>query len=119
MYGFVFNSCTHSDPEKQQLKEHTREQNKIKSKVNISLRAAHVAYNVNRYDLAVDKYNIAINAGWLDGIDLYKYADSLENEGKTEESRIYFQRAYNELQKFYPNHSFIQVLESRGYRQSL
>jgi tetratricopeptide (TPR) repeat protein len=118
LLGLLLTSCDNSDPEKQQkalLKAEAKEQKKIKSGVGVSLRAAHVAYNVKRYDLAIENYNKAINAGWTDGIDLYQYADSLENTGKTEESALYYQRAYDQLQKFYPNHSFIQVLEAKGY----
>jgi len=116
--------CGNSTPEKvaekqrqAQLKEQTKEQKKIKSKIAISLRAANVAYNVKRYALAIEKYNIAVNAGWLDGIDLYQYADSLEHEGKTEESKLYYRKAYTELQKFYPNHTFIQVLKTKGHAE--
>jgi len=121
LIGLLFAACDNSSPEekerKAQLKAETGEQNKVKSKINVSLRAAHVAYNVKRYDLAIEKYTVAINAGWTDGIDLYQYADSLEKTGKTEESVLYYQRAYNQLQKFYPNHTFIHVLEAKGYRQ--
>lgn len=122
LFGLLLTSCGDSSPEKEaekqrqtQLKTQTKEQKKIKSTVDITLRAAHVAYNVKRYELAIEKYNIAVNAGWLDGIDLYQYADSLEREGKTEESKLYYQKAYTELQKFYPNHTLIQVLKTKGY----
>jgi tetratricopeptide (TPR) repeat protein len=122
LFGLLMTSCKDSSPEDKaekqrqtQLKTQTKEQKKIKSKVDITLRAAHVAYNVKRYALAIEKYNIAVNAGWVDGIDLYQYADCLEREGKTEESKLFYQKAYNELQKFYPNHAFIHVLETKGY----
>jgi len=122
LFGLLLTSCGNSSPEKEaerqrqtQLKTQTKEQKTIKSKVDITLRAAHVAYNVKRYDLAIEKYNIAVTAGWLDGIDLYQYANSLDREGKTEESKIYYQKAYIELQKFYPNHTLLQVLKTKGY----
>ena len=98
--SFFLTSCGESDPA-----------------VKFSLRAAHVAYNVKRYALAIEKYDRAINEGWTDGIDLYQYAYSLEQVGRVEESRIYYQKAYVELQKFHPNHAFIQLLEAKGYAE--
>jgi len=115
LIGLLLAACGPKGPE-DPLKKEQKEQKKLKSGISVSLRAAHVAYNVKRYDLAIKKYTAAINAGWTDGIDLYQYADSLENTGKTEESVLYYQRAYNQLQKFYPNHTFIHVLEGKGYK---
>jgi tetratricopeptide (TPR) repeat protein len=83
--------------------------------VSITLRAAHTAYNVEKYELAIGYYQTASNKGWIDGIDLYQYADCLEHLGKTEESKAYFQKAYTELVEFYPNHAYIQALSARGY----
>lgn len=95
-----------------------RKQNEIYAKFSISLRAAHTAYNVNRYDLAIPKFEKAIQEGWLDGIDLYQYADCLANTGKKNESVLYFQKALNELSEFYPDHVYVEKLKANGYKIS-
>ena len=95
-----------------------REQTKLKSKISVILRAGHTAYNVKKYDLALSKFEIAINKGWIDGIDLYLYADCLAKLGKNTESKIYFQKAFDELSEFYPNHSYLELLKSQGYKKS-
>jgi hypothetical protein len=107
-------ACSTDDP----VKIKQREQKKLKSKVNVTLRAAHTAYNVKRYELAAEKYEVAINKGWLDGIDLYQYADCLDHTGHKDKSAEYFKMAYEELTQFYPNHAYIHALQSQGYNDS-
>ncbi|MDH8702754.1 tetratricopeptide (TPR) repeat protein [Dysgonomonadaceae bacterium PH5-43] len=106
-------ACVETNP----LKIQAKEQEQLKPKVKIKLRAAQLAYNVERYDLAVEKYEKAIDMGWLDGIDLYKYADCLERRGDTIKSEIFYKRAYQELQNFYPRNYLIQVLEKKWERE--
>jgi len=114
-----FSSCQRikdymSPPDAHALKQ--REQNKIKSKFSISLRAAHTAYNVKRFELAVLKFEPAISQGWLDGEDLYLYAMCLEKLGKIEISEKYFQKAFNELRETHPNHTYLDDLKMKGYK---
>jgi hypothetical protein len=105
--------------QQQQIKTKQKEQKRLKSKVNVTLRAAHTAYNAKRYILAEEKYEIAVHRGWLDGIDLYQYADCLEKNGQQAKSEEYFRLAYAELCQFYPHHVYIQTLRTKGYIPSI
>ena len=80
--------------------------------------AAQTAYNVKRYDLAIPRFEVAINAGWIDGMNLYQYADCLEKTGEIKKSKLYFQRAFDELSEFYPNHTLLDELRTRGYKKN-
>jgi nucleoside-specific outer membrane channel protein Tsx len=114
LYCLLLSSFGQVDPHQQKI----REQNNLKWQVNITLRAAHTAYNVEKYELAAENFEIAINKGWIDGIDLYQYADCLAHLGKEAESKVCFQKAFDELTEFYPNHAYLQILKTKGYVQS-
>ena len=109
-----FASCGSSDyDDPKRLKVY--KQTQLKPEVELILRAAKTAYNVKRYDIAIPKFEEAINKGWIDGIDLYQYADCLEKEGRKKESELYFQKAFDELSEFYPDHHYLDILRSEGY----
>ncbi|UTC64975.1 hypothetical protein E4O00_01840 [Treponema sp. OMZ 788] len=38
--------------------------------------------------------------------------------GENTESKIYFQKAFDELTEFYPNHSYLELLKSQGYKKT-
>lgn len=117
--GLFFSSCTLEDsspPDARTLK--IWEQEQLLPYVALALRAAQTAYNVKRYDLAIPRFEVAINAGWIDGMDLYQYADCLEKIGEIKTSKLYFQRAFDELSEFYPNHTLLDELRARGYKKN-
>ena len=95
---------------------------RIERLYSLDLRAAQTAYNVKRYDLAIPYFESAINIAdtdtTLNGVNLYQYADCLEKTGETEKSKLYFQRAFNELSEFYPNHTLLDELRARGYKKN-
>lgn len=95
---------------------------RIERLYSLDLRAAQTAYNVKRYDLAIPYFESAINIEdtdtTLNGVNLYQYADCLEKTGETEKSKLYFQRAFNELSEFYPNHTLLDELRARGYKKN-
>ena len=91
---------------------------RIERLYSLDLRAAQTAYNVKRYDLAIPRFEFAINAGWIDGMNLYQYADCLEKTGEIKKSKLYFQRAFDELSEFYPNHTLLDELRAQGYKKN-
>ncbi len=116
--GLFFSSCILEDypPDARTLK--IREQEQLRPRVALALRAAQTAYNVKRYDLAIPRFEVAINVGWIDGMNLYQYADCLEKTGEIKKSKLYFQRAFDELSEFYPNHTLLDELRARGYKKN-
>ena len=124
--GLFFSSCTLEDsspPDARTLK--IWEQEQLYPHVALALRAAQTAYNVKRYDLATSCFENVISLhntdeiqDALDEADLYQYADCLEKTGKIDASKLYFQRAFDELSEFYPNHTLLDELQARSYKKS-
>ena len=51
-------------------------------------------------------------------MNLYQYADCLEKTGEIKKSKLYFQRAFDELSEFYPNHTLLDELRAQGYKKN-
>ncbi len=103
-------------PDKKTVKKES--QANLKKELDITLRAANTAFNAKRYDLAEERFEYAVQKGYLDGVFLYKYAETLEQLNKKNESKIFYQKALDELLEFSPDSVYIEKLKSKGYRKS-
>lgn len=84
----------------------------ILKQVSPFLAEARTAYDKDDYKASAAAYKNAFNSGWNDGVDLYKYAYSLQQIG-SKESEAMMAKAYVELKANYPDNKYTLALTKK------